>query len=241
MGLFDKFSKDSVTLGCILFYTTALVVTLIFNRDHVNIIIDKVIVNNDIIEETSSIVNNDIIIEDNSKNNDTTSNTSDTSNTTTTPDISPVNTTTPNISPVITTTTSTKSIYYLSGFIDILKQGIPVYRIKSHRKKKKIIIMNEITEKISIRATNFLSSMKNIKEFSIENIDSIEKNEKNDNGFSLMVSDGTMVSKYELLTDSKSQCEYIFNGLLALKDHQQLERETATLPEASTLLVAKEY
>lgn len=237
MGLFDKFSKDSVTLGCILFYTTALVITLIFNRDHVHNIIDKVIVNNDIIEETSSIVNNDIIIEDNSKNNNTTSNTS---NTTTTPDISPVNTTTPNISPVTTTTTSTKSIYYLSGFIDILKQGIPVYRIKSHRKKKKIIIMNEITEKISIRATNFLSSINYIKEFSIENIDSIEKNEKNDYGFSLMVNVGTMVCKYELLMDSKSQCEYIFNGLLALKDHQQLEREIATLPEASTLLVAKE-
>jgi len=245
MGLFDRFIKqDSAILGFILFYTTATVITLIFNRDQVNII-DKVIVNNDIID--IAIVNNDIIdkvivsndiidkvIVNNDKvvvNNDKVIEETSSTVKVTPPSPSP---------PPPPTTTSTKSIYYLSGFTDILKQGIPIYRIKSHKKKKKIIIMDDTTETICIRATNLLSSMKNIKEFSLENIDSIKKNEKNDNGFSMVVNDGTMVSKYELLSDSKSHCEYIFNGLLALKEHQLLERQTATLPEASTFLLLAE-
>jgi len=204
MGFFDNpIKQDSGTLGCMLFYTTAMLLILIFNRDN---IIDNVIDNNDvIIKETTSIVNNDIVIEDNSSNNNNT--------------IS--NTTTPNTSPIKIPSTSTTTT---TRFKDIIKQGIPIIRIKGKKKKNKIIIMNN--NKISIRATNnFLSSIK-IKEFSVQSIDTITINDNNDNiSFNLMIKNGTVISKYELLTESKSQCEYIVNGLLALKQEEKEDKE----------------
>ena len=228
MGLFDRYNikQDSVTLGLTLFYLTALIMTVIFNKDnYINTIKinKKVIINDNNINEEKDITNID-------NNNNDIINSIDNSSI----DIKSISkNTTPNTSPIKMVASSSNTIYP-TEFVTKLKKGINIIRIKSNKQKKKIIIMND-NYKLSIRAinNNFLSSMKKTKEFPLQLIDSVIINDLDNKCFSLFLKEGRMVSKYEILTESKNQCEDIVNGLLVLKEYEQ--KETGSLLGALSL------
>ena len=209
MGFFDKsiysIKQDSITFGLTLFYITAFIL-IVLNRDKYGsssssskLIIEK--------ENDKSTIEEKI--EDNTIVSNTTANSNATNHT-----------------PIIVAASPIKVESDANQFMFELKKGLPIIRVKGNKEKKKIMIMND-NYKLSIRAitNNFLSSMKKVKQWEFSSIDSIVINEKKLNSFSLYFKEGRLVYKYEILAESDSQCQYLVDGLMAIKEFEGKETE----------------